>query len=115
VLAVLCALAASPSEINGVGHLKYKESSRLDRSRELVEWMGARLEGDDTSVKIHPTRSRPVGGNKWIFKADQDHRMAMAARVAEWAGFPLQVDDMEVVAKSFPEFLQISAGPGVSS
>lgn len=114
ILGVLCAIAHGRSEIRGIGHLKFKESSRFDRTRELVEWMGAKVIGDDNGddpvIIIEPTRSRPVGGDIWIFDADRDHRMAMAAEVARWAGFPIQVGDMKVVSKSFPEFAQISSG-----
>ncbi len=113
VLGVLCALTGGPSEIRGIGHLKFKESSRLERTCELIEWMGARVQVDDSAgesrVTVTPTRTRPVGGTIWKFNADRDHRMAMAAEVARWAGFPIQVEDMKVVSKSFPEFAQITA------
>ena len=111
VLAVLCALTGSKSEICGIDHLRFKESSRLERTRELIEWMGARVEvvgTNDCRVTIYPTRTRPVGETAWVFDPDHDHRMAMAAEVARWAGFPIQVKDMKVVSKSFPEFMQIA-------
>ncbi len=107
VLAVLCALAKSPSEVTGVGHLKYKESSRLERTAELLQLMGARIEQNESVVKIWPVKERVVGGPKIIFKVDGDHRMAMAVAVAERSGFSIQGDEMKVVSKSFPEFLQL--------
>ena len=117
VLAVLCALAESKSEVSGVDHLRFKESSRLERARELIEWMGARVEVDGTNecrVTIYPTRTRPVSETVWAFDPDRDHRMAMAAEVARWAGFPIQVKDMKVVSKSFPEFVQITGQQSAS-
>jgi len=110
VLAVLCAVAKTPSQIKGIGHLRFKESSRLQRTTELLRLMGARVEGSDEAVTIAPARERPVGGPKQVFDVDQDHRMAMAVAVAERAGFPIQGNQMQVVAKSFPEFLQLAGG-----
>jgi 3-phosphoshikimate 1-carboxyvinyltransferase len=110
VLAVLCALAKSPSQISGIGHLRYKESSRLERTTELLRLMGARVEGSENAVTITPVKERPVGGRKEIFDVDQDHRMAMAVAVAERAGFQIQGNEMQVIAKSFPEFVQLLGG-----
>lgn len=108
VLSVLCALAKTPSTIEGVGHLKFKESSRLEKSQELLRIMGARLDIEGDRVRIEPVRSLPEYPSEVIFDVDQDHRMAMAARVAQWAGFRIKASDMRVVEKSFPEFLAIS-------
>ena len=113
ILGVLCALAGTPSRISGIGHLKFKESSRLERTRELIEWMGATVSTSDSpdgeTVLIEPHQTRSTSGNIWVFDPDHDHRMAMAAEVARWAGFPIQVGDMRVVSKSFPEFALIAA------
>lgn len=111
VLAVLCALAKTPSRITGVGHLQFKESSRLIKSKELIENMGARMEINDSTVEISPVQLRDVN-KEWVtFNTDHDHRMAMAAQVARQAGFRIGVDDMKVVSKSYPEFLLL---PGVN-
>jgi 3-phosphoshikimate 1-carboxyvinyltransferase len=110
VLGVLCALAHSPSHISGVGHLKFKESARLERTAELLSMMGARVEQSDSEVTIWPVKERTVGGPNAIFQVDQDHRMAMAVAVAQRAGFAIQGDQMQVVSKSFPEFLQLLEG-----
>ncbi len=108
VLAVLCAIAQSPSEITGVGHLKYKESSRLEKTRELLTLMGAKLQVSETSIRIEPAGVRPIYASPMMFGVDQDHRMAMAASIAARAGFFIEPSDMLAVKKSFPEFLQIS-------
>lgn len=108
VLAVLCALAKSESEIVGVGHLKYKESSRLEKTKELLELMGAQVETGDASIKITPVKERTARTAPVLFDVDQDHRMAMAATVAQKAGFSIRVSDLKAVTKSFPEFVQIT-------
>jgi 3-phosphoshikimate 1-carboxyvinyltransferase len=107
VLGVLCALAKTPSEIKGLGHLKYKESSRLLKTKELLELMGARVEASEDLVRIFPAQgSSPM--KDILFHADQDHRMAMACQVARWAGYSINCEDMNVVTKSFPEFIKIA-------
>ncbi|MCB0350041.1 MAG: 3-phosphoshikimate 1-carboxyvinyltransferase, partial [Bdellovibrionales bacterium] len=108
ILGVLCALAKTPSEITGLGHLKYKESSRLVKTKELLEIMGAQVHASDDSVTITPVAEMPRFDQTVIFDVDQDHRMAMAATVAKWAGYPIQSNDLKVVEKSFPEFLLIA-------
>jgi 3-phosphoshikimate 1-carboxyvinyltransferase len=110
VLAVLCALADSESEIVGVGHLKYKESSRLERSKALLELMGAKVEVSDATIKIAPVRERPTNDEPVIFDVDQDHRMAMAVTVAAYAGYNIRASDLNVVNKSFPEFVRLLEG-----
>ena len=109
ILSVLCALANSPSELSGVGHLKYKESSRLERTSELLSLMGAKVQATEDFVRIEPASSKNVPISTVVFNVDQDHRMAMAATVARWAGYPIQVSDMKVVDKSFPEFAALAS------
>lgn len=108
ILGVLCAIAQSPSEITGVGHLKYKESSRLEKTKELLKLMGAQVEVSDSSLRVTPAGVRPIYASVVTFDVDQDHRMAMAATIAARAGFLIQPSDMLTVTKSFPEFIEIS-------
>jgi 5-enolpyruvylshikimate-3-phosphate synthase len=42
------------------------------------------------------------------FDASGDHRLVMAAAVARWAGFPVEIAGLSAVEKSFPEFLSIA-------
>ena len=48
-------------------------------------------------------RARPA----FAFDCDQDHRLAMAARIACLAGAQIQMCGEEALSKSFPEFAQI--------
>lgn len=109
ILGVLCAIAQTTSEINGVGHLKFKESSRVEKTKELLEIMGAKVDISAESIRIEPSGLPPQSNNRTtvVYNVDQDHRMAMAATVAAKAGYPIQVSDIKTVSKSFPEFIQI--------
>ena len=107
VLGVLCALAQSESIISGVGHLQYKESSRLLRTTELIEKLGAQVRINNDQVKINPTPLKPQDVPAFSFDSDQDHRMAMAAIVARQAGYKVNLNNRAVVSKSFPELAKL--------
>lgn len=98
-LAVVAALADSPTRITGVGHLRFKESDRLavtaDRLRHLGA--GATVEGDALVV-----RPAPLHGAE-IDPAD-DHRTAMAFAVLGLAVGGVTITDPGCVAKSWPGF-----------
>jgi 3-phosphoshikimate 1-carboxyvinyltransferase len=104
VLAALCALAKTPSHIRGVSHLKHKESSRLEKSRELLNLIGAQILGDEDQVMIQPTKLKSSALQNLTFDSSGDHRMVMAAQVLRQAGYPINVLQIESVNKSFPEF-----------
>ena len=108
ILGVLCARAQTPSQIDGVGHAQFKESARVEKTQELLQIMGANVETQGSSLYIRPSVLHSRLETAVVFDVDHDHRMAMAATVARWAGFPIQVSDMNVVTKSFPEFLKIT-------
>ena len=42
--------------------------------------------------------------NRFSFNPDHDHRMAMAAAVLKLAGFTIDIQDADVVKKSYPGF-----------
>ncbi len=104
-LAVVAALADSPTRITGVGHLRYKESDRLavtaDRLRRLGA--GAMVEGD--TLVITPA---PLHGGA-IDPAD-DHRTAMAFAVLGLAVGEVTITDPGCVAKSWPGFWEALRG-----
>lgn len=110
VLAALCALADGTSVLSGAEQLQFKESNRLEKVRDLLSLCGV--------------VTRPIAGGLEIvgqglltprvpktyglpFDVDQDHRMAMAAAVMMKAGYALNVNEREVVNKSFPGFWDV--------
>jgi len=110
VLAVLCAFAEGTSHLYGAPHLAYKESSRIEKTAELLRGLGREIEVRRDGMIIHGHRVANVRGASWDFDPSDDHRLAMAAAVARQAGEPVRVLHPEVVAKSFPEFWPIVAG-----
>ena len=110
IVAVLAAFCEGTSRIAGVGWLANKESDRGKAILEMLTKMGvnAKIAGDKLIVDGHSLARRSLthtllrGGS---FTSHHDHRMVMALRVAGiGADSPIEIDDTQCVAKSFPTF-----------
>ena len=110
IVAVLAAFCEGTSRIAGVGRLANKESDRGKAILEMLTKMGvnAKIAGDKLIVDGHSLARRSLthtllrGGS---FTSHHDHRMVMALRVAGiGADSPIEIDDTQCVAKSFPTF-----------
>ncbi|MBY0315307.1 MAG: 3-phosphoshikimate 1-carboxyvinyltransferase [Bdellovibrionales bacterium] len=108
VLAVLAAMAQGPSKFKGLSHLKYKESDRLKNTVDLLQRCGRTVDVQGDEVHIHG-KAEALSGRGEFFP-DGDHRMAMAAQVANFAGAEFVIRDRHVVDKSFPEFWLLTEG-----
>jgi len=110
VLAVLCGLAEGKSQLYGAPHLIYKESNRIDKTAELLDYIGARYEKKDDGMIIEGT-TEDNRKKSFKFKTDEDHRLAFAAEVIRKAGYDkIKIKGEEVVNKSFPDFWDIMQG-----
>ena len=110
IVAVLAAFCEGTSRIAGVGRLANKESDRGKAILEMLTKMGvnAKIAGDKLIVDGHSLARRSLthallrGGS---YTSHHDHRMVMALRVAGiGADSPIEIDDTQCVAKSFPTF-----------
>lgn len=110
IVAVLAAFCEGTSKIAGVGRLANKESDRGKAILEMLTKMGvnAKIAGDKLIVEGHSLARRSLthallrGGS---YTSHHDHRMVMALRVAGiGADSPIEIDDTQCVAKSFPTF-----------
>lgn len=110
IVAVLAAFCEGTSRIAGVGRLANKESDRGKAILEMLTKMGvnAKIAGDKLIVDGHSLARRSLthtllrGGS---YTSHHDHRMVMALRVAGiGADSPIEIDDAQCVAKSFPTF-----------
>ena len=110
IVAVLAAFCEGTSRISGVGRLANKESDRGKAILEMLTKMGvnAKIAGDKLIVEGHSLARRALthtllrGGS---YTSHHDHRMVMALRVAGiGADSPIEIDDTQCVAKSFPTF-----------
>lgn len=98
-LAAVAACAATPTEIRGVGFIRGKESDRIgDLCAELRRAGVAATEQPD-GLRIEPSEVRPAR-----LATHHDHRLAMAFAVLGTAHDGIEVDDADVVSKSWPGF-----------
>lgn len=110
IVSVLAAFCEGTSKIAGVGRLANKESDRGKAILEMLTQMGvnAKISGDKLIVEGHSLDRRILTGTLLkggSFTSHHDHRMVMALRVAELgADSPIEIDDTQCVAKSFPTF-----------
>ncbi|MDN7023436.1 3-phosphoshikimate 1-carboxyvinyltransferase [Methanoculleus sp. FWC-SCC1] len=98
-LAAVAAVAASPTTITGIGHLKYKESDRVGVTAETLRRMGAGVTVGSDRMTIEPAPLRGV-----TVDPQDDHRTAMAFAVLGLGFGGVTITDPACVSKSFPGF-----------
>ena len=113
IASVLAAFCQGRSSLRGTGRLVHKESDRAAAILAMLEKMGVTagieddvlyVDGQSLSMRIL-TGSLLKGGD---YSSFHDHRMAMALAVAGLgADSPVNIDDRECVAKSFPAFFEL--------
>jgi 3-phosphoshikimate 1-carboxyvinyltransferase len=101
-VAVLAALAHSPTQIKNVAHLRLKESDRAQAMATELGRIGTRVDLQADGLRIYP---QPLPrGEKVQFCTYGDHRVAMSLSLLELAGIKVELDNPTCVAKSFPGF-----------
>lgn len=97
--AVLAATLPGESCLSGLGTLRHKESDRMAALQAELEKMGAavKISGDTLCIKGRNLRPARI-------KTYSDHRIAMAFGVLGAVVDGLEIEEPEVVSKSFPEF-----------
>ncbi len=112
IISVLAAFCQGTSRLAGVGRLANKESDRAKAILEMLGQMGVKavVEGNEMVVEGHSLVQRLLAGSLLKggrYTSHHDHRMVMALKVAALgADGPIEIDDEQCVAKSFPEFHQ---------
>jgi 3-phosphoshikimate 1-carboxyvinyltransferase len=105
VLAVLAAFAEGETRLRGLSELRVKESDRLAATAAGLVACGVEtaIEGDDLIVMGNG--SVPGGG---VVETHMDHRIAMAfLTLGLGAEQPVTVDDIGMIATSFPAFVPL--------
>ena len=105
VLACLAAYADGETRMEGLAELTVKESDRLSATAVGLAACGvtAHVEGDDLIVEGNGA----VDGDAMI-ETHMDHRIAMAfLTMGLGACKPVTVDDANMIATSFPDFVQL--------
>jgi 3-phosphoshikimate 1-carboxyvinyltransferase len=103
-LAALAALAPGESRLEGIGHLRLKESDRIGSLAALLEAAGARAEAGEASLVVRGPAARRAGVHR--LATFGDHRIAMAAALLSLALPGILVENPGCVAKSYPGFFR---------
>jgi 3-phosphoshikimate 1-carboxyvinyltransferase len=102
VIAALCALADSPSQLRGIAHLRGHETDRLAALVTELTKLGGDVAETNDGLIIKPA---PLHGA--TFATYSDHRMAMAAAVLGLAIPDLLIEDIATTSKTLPEFSEM--------
>jgi 3-phosphoshikimate 1-carboxyvinyltransferase len=112
ILAIAAAFARGKTVMRGLEELRVKESDRLAAIAAGLDANGVAftIEGDDLIVNRTGSNGVPGGGS---VATHMDHRIAMAFLTMGLASQkPVTVDDVTMIATSFPEYQDLMRGLG---
>ncbi len=105
VMATFSATLPQESTFSGLHHLRFKESDRIEAMKQELQKIGAFLSFSDDEIRIIPTMQLPE--NTVSISTWGDHRMAMAfAAILPFLG-KVNIENPEVVAKSYPNYFSV--------
>lgn len=102
-VAVACAFLGIEGRLKGVANLRLKESDRVAAITAELQKMGCKVEATDDEIHILPSKpviSQPVD-------TYNDHRIAMAFGALKTIHPEIEIQNPDVVAKSFPNFFEM--------
>ena len=102
VIAALAALADSPSNLTGIGHLRLHETDRLTALKTELELLGGKVTESPDSLLIEP---RPL--HSGIFHTYEDHRLATAGALLGLKVPGIEVENIETTRKTLPNFVEL--------
>ncbi|MBV7294829.1 3-phosphoshikimate 1-carboxyvinyltransferase [Corynebacterium sp. TAE3-ERU12] len=98
-VAAMCALAATPSRLTGIAHLRGHETNRLAALVREINRLGGAAEELEDGIAITPA---DLHGGHW--RSYADHRMATAGAIIGLKVPMVQVQDIATTAKTLPGF-----------
>jgi 3-phosphoshikimate 1-carboxyvinyltransferase len=110
VLSVLVALLGKKAQLRSLSHLSFKESQRDRKISELLELMKIKHSWEGGTLTLSgeaSPQSAPETSTKTpelVFDPNEDHRMVMAAALAQQGGHAIKILSRKCVEKSFPLF-----------
>lgn len=113
-LVVTCALKGIPFRFTGLASLRIKETDRIAALQKELRKLGVQIEVEDDSVMSWEGPERQAQGDVPYLQPTpdtaidtyDDHRMAMAFAPAALVLDSIDINNPEVVSKSYPRFWQ---------
>lgn len=99
-----CAAIGVKASLNGIGHLKFKESDRVEVFKTELSKIGAEITTTENQVKLDP--SKIEFSKELEFDTYKDHRVAMSLAPLALKFKSVLINDPGVVEKSYPAFWQ---------
>ncbi len=111
ILAVVAAFADGTTTVTGAEELRVKETDRIAAIVAMLQANGVEAEERPDGFMVEGCNGPPPGGG--LVESRHDHRIAMSALVMGTASQqPVSVDDISMIATSYPDFLDHMAGLG---
>jgi 3-phosphoshikimate 1-carboxyvinyltransferase len=101
-VAALCALAAGPSRLTGIAHLRGHETDRLAALVAEINRLGGDAVETADGLVI-----RPAALHGGVVRSYADHRMATAGAIIGLAVPGVEVEDIAATSKTMPDFPQL--------
>jgi len=102
---VSCALLNIPSKFTGICNLRFKESDRIHSVLEELKKMGLNVYFDQCKVEILLGKNTIDFKNRnYTISTYNDHRIALAFAATAVLIESINIEDFNVVSKSYPEF-----------
>lgn len=109
-LAAVASLAEGVTRMEGLAELRVKESDRLAAMEAGLKSCGVDASSEGDTLIVRGMATPPGGG---FVRTELDHRIAMTFLVLGLASAkPITVDDVRMIATSFPSFQPLMAGLG---
>ena len=98
-IAALCALADSPSYLQGIGHLRMHETDRLAALRAEINALGGDVTEEPTALRINP---KPLHAG--VFHTYEDHRLATSGATIGLVVEGIEVENIATTRKTITDF-----------
>jgi 3-phosphoshikimate 1-carboxyvinyltransferase len=99
-IAAVASLAATPSTLRGIAHLRMHETDRLSALANEINNLGGSVTEGPGELIIKPT----IMSSTQIFNSYEDHRMATAGAIIGLAVEGITVENIETTRKTLPDF-----------
>jgi 3-phosphoshikimate 1-carboxyvinyltransferase len=101
-LVAIAALAESPSEITGIGHIRHHETDRLAALAAEINGLGGAVTELEDGLRVEP---KPLHGGVW--RSYEDHRMATAGAIVGLVVPGVEIENVATTAKTLPQFTEL--------
>ncbi len=98
-LAVVAPFAEGPTRIHNIGHIRHKETDRIEAMATDLRRLGLRVEEKLDELTIHPGTIQPA-----TVETYDDHRMAMSFALMGLKVPGIHIADSGCTAKTYPNY-----------